>query len=84
MVVVRDGDNYMAGLFSNYLKTGERAYVNSLSDLYKIYGITSADGIKEISVAKAIVSETEVIKNFYEMTGEMKTWFKNYLPERSR
>lgn len=76
VVVVRDGEEYMAGLFSNYFVPGEETY-SPLSELYRAYGVKSATDISMVaevdSAAEGVVIGDEItnadsITQFYNAT----------------
>ena len=52
--VVRDGEEYMAGLFSNNLTIGDYNDHNTISGLYRRYGITSADHISSVAEVSSV------------------------------
>jgi len=54
VLVVRDGEDYMAGLFSNKLTIGDYNDHNTISGLYRRYGITSADHISSVAEVSSV------------------------------
>lgn len=60
VVVIRDGEEYMAGMFSNALTSGTDTRQSSISALYERYGVESAEHI--ISIAE-VVMQNATLKN---------------------
>lgn len=67
VVVVKDGEEYMAGLFSNYYLPDDINAYSPISELYRVYGIEEAAQIR--MVAEADFTGTE-IQTGIEVTGE--------------
>ena len=82
VVVVRDGEDYMAGLFSNNLPIGSSNDHSPVSELYRRYGVESAKQLASVvevnSVSKggAIADEIRsaaALEEFYNATMSMET-----------
>lgn len=76
VVVVKDGEEYMAGLFSNYFVPGEETY-SPLSELYRAYGVKSATDIFMVTevessssgvVTGEAITDSSCISQFYDAT----------------
>lgn len=76
VVVVKDGEEYMAGLFSNYFVQGEETY-SPLSELYRAYGVKSATDIFMVTEVESIsngvvigeeITDRSCISQFYDAT----------------
>lgn len=76
VMVIRDGEEYMAGLFSNYRGWNNTAYVE-LNQLYKTYGITEPEHIAMVAERNGVtadysnilgleVTDAGVLEAFYE------------------
>lgn len=82
VVVIRDGEKYMAGLFSNNMTIGDYNDHSPISSLYRRYGIESEEQLASVvevnsaskggAIAEEITS-TSVLKNFYEASMTMET-----------
>lgn len=80
--VVRDGKSYLAALFCNFQLFDSNANVE-LSELYRVYGVSGAEDISAVARTKSlgetetvtggIVTEPEVIAEFYELTTSLKS-----------
>lgn len=76
VVVVKDGEEYMAGLFSNYFVPGEESY-SPLSELYRAYGVKSEEDISKVAEVESIssgvvvgeeITDKSCISQFYDAT----------------
>ena len=81
VVVVRDGEEYMAGLFSNNLPIGSSNDYSPISELYRRYGVETAEQIASVvevnsveqgSVVAEKITEASVLAAFYEATMSME------------
>ena len=50
--VIRDGEEYMAGLFSNNLPVGDENDYSPVSELFRRYGVEKAEQISEVAVQR--------------------------------
>lgn len=80
--VIRDGEDYMAGLYSNVMTIGDYNDHMEITGLFRTYGIEQADqiasvsevnNIKEGSVVSEIVRDESALAVFYEAVLNMKT-----------
>ena len=80
--VIRDGEEYMAGLYSNHLTIGDYNDHGPISDLYRVYGVKTAENILSVSevssasegtvIAEEIIERT-VMESFYNATMTMES-----------
>ena len=80
VMVIRDGEEYMAGLFSNYRGFNETAYAE-LEQLYRTYGITKPEHMVSVAEREAVaadfsnvyresVTEKAALAEFYQLSLE--------------
>lgn len=82
VVVIRDGEEYMAGLFSNNLTIGDYNDHSPISSLYRTYGVESEEHIVSVvevnnatkggAVAEEITEKT-ALETFYGATMTMES-----------
>ena len=83
--VIRDGKDYMAGLFSNNMTIGDENDYSPVSELFRRYGIESADHIVAVQLylgvwsndrplepAEQEITERAVLAAFYEAAMSME------------
>lgn len=80
--VIRDGEEYMAGLYSNHLTIGDDNDHSPISSLYRRYGIKTEEQIASVAevnsvtegqVISEVIKEPEEIAEFYEATKTMES-----------
>lgn len=81
VVVVRDGEEYMAGLFSNNLPIGSSNDYTPISELYRRYGVDSAEKIASVIEVNSVnqggavaekITEEAALEEFYRATLSME------------
>ncbi|MBO5351875.1 MAG: hypothetical protein J6J42_02200 [Lachnospiraceae bacterium] len=91
VLVVKDGEDYMAGLFSNYYQPDEAEAYSPVSELYRVYGIEGAGNIRMVAEAGPAgvdiltgteVGEKKALEDFY--TATMSTELECYGKEEFR
>ena len=79
VVVVREGEEYLAGLFSNNLTIGDYNDHNAISGLYRRYGISAEDKVAAVAeqdkdgIVIKEVTEPTVTKEFYHASMTMES-----------
>jgi len=84
--VIRDGNDYMAGLFSNNLPIGDEQDYNTISELFRRYGVDEAEHISAVQMYSGLwsnnypvepeehkVTEKTTLEAFYEAAMSMET-----------
>lgn len=80
--VIRDGEEYMAGLYSNSLAIGDFNDHSPISNLYRVYGVESEEYIASVvevssadegNVITKEVTEQEALVSFYAATMTMES-----------
>ena len=64
--VIRDGDDYMAGLFSNNLPVGDENDYSPISELFRRYGVEKAEHVSAVQLYSGVWS------NNYPVEPDMK------------
>ena len=83
--VIRDGEDYMAGLFSNNLPVGDENDYSPISELFRRYGVEAAEHISAVQLYSGLwsnnypvepeehkVTEREALDAFYEAVISME------------
>lgn len=83
--VIRDGEDYMAGLFSNNLPVGDENDYSPISELFRRYGVEKAEHISAVQLYSGVwsnnapvepdmvkVTEREALDAFYEAAMSME------------
>ncbi len=83
--VIRDGEDYMAGLFSNNLPVGDENDYSPISELFRRYGVEKAEHISAVQLYSGVwsnnypvepdlkkVTEREILDAFYEAAMSME------------
>lgn len=84
--VIRDGEEYMAGLFSNNLNSGDENVYSPISELFCRYGVETAEHISAVQLysgmwsnnspvepAEQEITEKAALEAFYEAMTSMET-----------
>ena len=84
--VIRDGNDYMAGLFSNNLPVGDENDYSPISELFRRYGVERAEQISAVQLYSGLwsnnypvepeegtVAEKNALEDFYEAVMSMET-----------
>ena len=80
--VIRDGEEYMAGLYSNGLTAGDYNDHSPISTLYRIYGVESEEYVASVAEVNSVndgkvitgeITEKEALAEFYAATMTMES-----------